>query len=389
MSEPLRPAGDRMDGELRELLRGRDPGPAPARLRIRVDRVTSDVAVASHHRAAWRIVAGLSAAAVLVIGIGIVAAMHLATGPTGGAPGSSSASPTPIPSVYGQWPALGPWPRTGPVPAIPLSDAAVGMISAALLLLAALLVAGLALDGIRDASRLVTPPDRWPRVPRTRRKRVARIGVGLVVVAALVAGVGATRLPGWTPLTYGSSFGTGTQALGSRGATDGGADEYYYPFKSGNRIELGISLRNDSDVPLTVTSLDAERFRSVQSGGPFVDSVELLLPPGETNSCEVFDSSMSQDLGGQCSQPFHPFELAAGTETVLLLELNLEVCPRAVSGPTPAPNAAADRAYLPTTGYVTVGILPLRYSILGVEREADVRLMDAIGLVFGSNEVTC
>jgi hypothetical protein len=41
------------------------------------------------------------------------------------------------------------------------------------------------------------------------------------------------------------------------------------------------------------------------------------------------------------------------------------------------------------TPYVTFGELPFRYSVLGIEREADVRMFEAVGIVFGSNEVAC
>jgi len=152
-------------------------------------------------------------------------------------------------------------------------------------------------------------------------------------------------------------------------------------FVSGGQLRLTLTLANSGQLPLTVTSFDTERFRIDQPAGAFVSSVEILLPPGAT-----FGGWSPAD---NHTEAFHPFELQPQSETEFALVLHLKVCGSVAPGPTPAPDATSNGTYLPTTGYVTIGELPFRYSVLGVEREIDVPLNEAIGLVFGSKAVTC
>jgi hypothetical protein len=210
--------------------------------------------------------------------------------------------------------------------------------------------------------------------------------VGVLAVAALVAvGCGLFQFSQSTPLQYGSSGSGGN--LGSRIGTGGGVDETYSAYVPGGQLELLVSLANDGDLPLTVTSFDQERFLSEQPAGAFISSVEFRLPPGASYICNP--SPEESYPGGLCTQPFHPFELRPENQTVLMLIVHLKDCRSVMPGPTLAPGATYSQNYLPTTGYVTFDELPFRYSVLGIERETNVSMFDAVSLVFGSRVVTC
>jgi hypothetical protein len=386
MAEPLRPYDDPLERELRGWLRGRDPGSAPVRLRVRVGSVARDFVALRSRWAALRPVAGVAAAAATVFLVTALAALRGAVGPIG-----DGQSPSPSATVDSSGVLrYGPWPRTGPVVALPIGDAGMALLVVVSLIVAALLVGLLVLEGIRDASRLQAPPAGDPtRPPRWRRKRAARVVGAFAAVALVVASVELAPYVGSAPLTYGSFFGTVPSSLGERSSTVGGEHEVYVPFVSGGEVRLHVSLMNDGNAPLTVTSFDLERFRVLQSAGPYVASVEVLLPPGQSDICQVYKSGNAAPEGDICSEAFHPFELAPQSETILVLVLHLAECPGVVPGPTAGPRAAAGAQTLPTTGYVTAGLLPFRYSMLGIERETDVRMTFAIGLVFGSSKVTC
>jgi hypothetical protein len=387
MAEPLRPHDDPLEQELRGWLRERDSGPAPVRLRVRAGAVAREAVPLRSRWASWRPVAGFAAALVVLFLLTAVAALRGTIGSIG-----VGQSPSPSAGVDGSVVfRYGPWPRTGPVPALPLGDA--GMVLLVLLpLLAAALLLGLLVAGsIRDASHLQSPQAvEQPRPGLSARKRAARMSGAFAAVALVVASVELFPYAGSTPLTYGSFFGAVPTSLGERQGTSGGADEVYVPFASGGEVRLLVSLRNEGHAPLTVTSFDLERFRAIQPAGPFIDSVEVLLPRGQSDVCDLYERGTSVPVGDICSEPFHPFELApGGSETVLALVLHLVECPAAAPGPTVGPPAATGVETLPTTGYVTMGLLPFRYSMLGVERETDVRMWISVGLVFGSREVTC
>ena len=158
-------------------------------------------------------------------------------------------------------------------------------------------------------------------------------------------------------------------------------------FTPGREARFLVGVSNQGDLPLTVISFDSARFLAQQPAGAFISSVELLLPPGATpDGGDPFGGTTAPS---ELTQAFHPFELPPGGETVFLLVLHLKACASVAAGPSPAADALQNSSYLPTTGYATFGDLPFRYSVLGIERETDVRMFQSVGLVFGSNEVTC
>jgi hypothetical protein len=217
---------------------------------------------------------------------------------------------------------------------------------------------------------------------RSRRSSVLRMLGVLLAAALIVVSWDLLQFTQIAPLQYGSVWGSDpTHTLGSRTSVGGGPEETYMAFVPGGQLRLTLTLANSGQLPLTVTSFDTERFRVDQPAGAFVSSVEILLPPGAT-----FGGWSPADYK---TEAFHPFELQPQSQTEFALVLHLKVCGSVAPGPTPAPDATSDGTYLPTTGYVTIGELPFRYSVLGVEREIDVPLSEAIGLVFGSKAVTC
>ncbi len=376
------PVGDQIEDEVRTWLRARDAGPAPERLRMRVARVAGEPKP--------RRITALLRATSAVAGAAVVAALILLAvtlrGPAG--PLASSPSPTPAPlstaspNVLPLMP-VGPWPRTGAVLGLPLDGTPLTALACVLFLAALALLAYLARRSFADARRPAGREDYRGglRAIRSPRAWILRL-LGAVLVAILsVVGCDLVQFSQSSPLQYGSAEGVdSTLQLGWRDSA-GGSEETYVPFVPGGQLPATLELSNQGDLPLTVTSFDTQRFRAEQPAAAFISSVELRLPPGAT-------MGGFYELG-YYSEAFHPFELPPHGYTSLVVILHLKACPSVVPGPTPAANASSSGNYLPTTGYVTIGELPFRYSILGVERETEVRLNEAIALVFGSNAVTC
>ena len=358
---------------------------------MRIARVAeTDRAPRRGIRAILRPAVALASVAVAAVLVLLAIGLRVVPGPAGlpGAGSTPSGGPTPTPSPISlSVMPVGPWPRTGPVLAVPL-DGPLLVAVACLSLIVALLILGLLAAITVGEARRAEPNQRWSWFGlwhlRSRRTRLLR-GLTVLVAAVLIAaGCGLFQFAQTTPLVYGSSFSGGN--LGSRIRTGGGVDEAYDAFVPGAELDLTISLANNGDLPLTVTSFDQERFLSEQPAGAFISSVEFRLPPGASYECVSPEESYPLGL---CTQPFHPFELLPKNYTVLMLTVHLKDCRSVMPGPSPAPSAATNQNYLPTTGYVTFGELPFRYSVLGIERETNVAMFEAVGLVFGSNVVTC
>ncbi len=383
------PMGDRTEREIRSWLRARDAGPAPDRLRLRISGVANERERAPR-LSPWTLfrpaiaLGGVAAAAVLLLAAVVLRGR---AGPVGGPGGSPLPTilPTPLPS------GLTPWPGTGAVLAVPV-DGPLLVVLVCAPFLAALLLLGLMVRGsFADARRSVAREMSWRglRQLRTPRAWLLRVLGTALAAVLLVAGFNMFAFGQNPPLRYGSVFEAGgAAALGYRSATGGGADESYVRFVPGGQVELGIALANPGDQALTVTSFDTQRFLTEQPAGAFISSVELRLPPGTpTFGCSAY--SADSPSGDICTEAFHPFELRPGGETSLALILHFKNCALVAPGPTPAPSAEYQANYLPATGYATFIDLPFRYSMQGMERETDVRMYQAVGLVFGSNSVTC
>jgi hypothetical protein len=387
------PIGRRFEGEIRAWLRTRDAGPAPDRLRLRIARVAETEpapgpGVWARIRPAAAL-AGVAAAAVLALA---VVALRGVVGPAAPAPGGplssaslSGATPAASPYVVPALP-VGPWPRTGPVLAVPLDGSLLAAV-AALALIAALLIVAWLVRATWAEGRRAEFAAGWSWIGlwqlSSRRARLAR-GLAVLLSGALIAvGCGLLQFAQSTPLTYGGWEGVGKPAdiLGTRMGTETGWAEQYVAFVPGGQLQVGIDLANNGDLPLTVTSFDLARFQAEQPAGGYVASVELRLPAGAT-------MDNSYDIGSY-TQTLHPFELPPQGISSLWLVLHLRTCHSLLPGPSPEPSAVSNTDYLPTTAYVTFGELPFRYSVLGIERETDVRMPVSVGLVFGSNAVTC
>lgn len=376
------PVGDQIEDEVRAWLRARDAGPAPERLRTRVARVAGEP---KPRRITALLRAASAVAGAAVVSVLILLAVTL-RGPAG--PLASSRPPTPAPlstassNVLPLMP-VGPWPRTGAVLALPLDGTPLTALACVPFLAALLLLAYLARRSFADGRRSAGREDDRSRLRAIRSPRawILRLLGAVLVAILIVVGCDLVRFSQSSPLQYGSSEGIDpTLELGWRNSA-GGSEETYLPFVPGSQLPATLELSNQGDLPLTVTSFDTQRFRAEQPAAAFISSVELRLPPGATmgGSYEV----------GYYSEPFHPFELPPHGDTSLVVILHLKACPSVAPGPTRAANPIPIENYLPTTSYVTIGELPFRYSILGVERETEVRLNEALGLVFGSNVVTC
>lgn len=383
MRRDRRSSGAPPENELRAWLRDRDAGPAPERLRMRVGHVTEDAARRTTW-ALWRPISALAGAAAVAILVFFAATMRGPAGPRAGVP-SQTAGPTPTASsdTLGLMP-IGPWPRTGPVLALPIDGPLFALLVAIPLLAALLLIVYLTRRSFADASRSVDQAGssaglREIRPPRAWALRLAAV---MLVAALIVVGCDLFQLGQSAPLTYGGFEGADPSlTIGYRNGTAAGNGETYLSFVPGGQLRIDLELSNEGQLPLTVTSFDTQLFGE-QPAAPFISSVEFRLPPGAT-----------MGAGGPAddyyTQPFHPFEIPPRGSSTMLMVLHLKTCPSVAAGPTPGPNAFSNNGYLPTTGYVTIGMLPFRYSVMGIEQETYVLLNEALGLVFGSDVVTC
>jgi hypothetical protein len=388
--DPKFPRGDPLENELRSWLRARESGPAPETLRMRVALIADEGERARQLGVGTlrRVVVGLATAGAAVAVVIMALALRTQPGPGGAtSPGPFlTAPPTPgtSPQLLPRLP-VGPWPRTGPVVALPLDGLPLILIALVPIALAVLLIVSLVRRYSTEGRATLAADPSWSGLfpKRSLRAWLARLVAVSLAVALLVLGCDLFQFSQSAPLTYGSSEGLDPAAgLGSRQATGGGADEWYVAYRPDGQIDTTIELANQGDLPLTVTSFDSQRFLGSQPAGPWISSVELRLPPGATMGGSYEE--------GYYAEAFHPFEIPAGGSASLLMIVHLKDCPAAVAGPSPVPGAWTENAYYwPTTGSVDFGELPLRYSVLGIEREADVRMNVAVGLVFGSKDVVC
>ncbi len=377
MTHPPGSHEDRLEDELRDWLRARDAGNAPLRLRIRVGSVVREARPRPSSWSVLRPVLALGSVAALAL-FGLAAlALRAQTHPAAsGTPASAApeASPTGGPQLV-----HGLWPSTGPVLAVPVDGPALAALVLLPFLAAAVIIGILVRQSLADARRSASEnPDGSELLPRrSRGRRLARLAALVLAVSLIVAGAGLLQFAqAESPLQPGSGSGVGS--LGYRTAMGGGSDETYFPYVPGGEFQIELSLANAGELPLTVTSFDMSGFLAREPAARYISSVDILLPRGAAWTC---------DPEG-CNQPFHPFELEPHEQTNFMLLVRMKNCPSLLPGPTPS-GVSVNRAFLPSTGYAVFGELPFRYSVLGIERETDVRLQLAIGLVFGSDAGAC
>jgi hypothetical protein len=378
------PSEEKLEAELVFWLRARDAGPAPERLRDRVAAVTRQASGRSGFSRWFRPVSAVAGAA--AIALVILVAVTLRTPGGVAAPSTTPPAATAAPSDTSLGLPFGPWPRTGSVPAIPLDNPSLEALAWTALLLAGvlfvLLMARSAGDARRSGARGVKVPALWRQM--SWRAWFLR-GAWITLLAALtVTGAGLFNLEGSTPLTYGSEFG----APGGRwlGYGNGDPSPWYYSFAPDGRMALLVSLRNEGDLPLTVTTFDIDRFKVDEPEfTAFVSSMEIRLPLGATNG-------FGSDKEANYSEAFHPFELPPRAETNLMLVLQLKGC-RSTASPGPTPplvlSSADAGSYVPPAGHVAFDTMPFRYSVLGIERETEVTMNTSVTLVFGNYPIVC
>lgn len=334
---------ERLERHLRDVLRDRDPGSAPVSLRARV----AAASFGSTARQAWwsllfrparRAVATLATVAAVVLGVVGIATLGGRSAVPIGVPGASG----PPVTEPGAGLAL-----AGPVLAVPpeLVSALVAIV---------LVVTAIALEpgpGGRTVGLVAHPPRGFGWLARPRRRRLAILGVGVVI------GAGVWYASSIRPLEPGSSSALSMDhLLGVRRSVLAGVpDVAYYHMVPGGTVSTYISIRNASDYPITVLGWESPSPHPIQTRIP---TTYVVNGP---------------------SRPFEPFELAPHAEQSLAVSYHMSSCDviAPASSPEPEPSADMSGDYSPADGEFQYGTgeingVDLTYSILGLSGKARV-----------------
>ena len=336
----------RFEERIRAGLASRDPGPAPVRLRHRVDTVTS---VVPARTAPLRrlvgvvrpaVAATLTIAAVL-IGVLVVSMVRpLASEPAG--PGAS-------------------------IPAGPIPTADLGTVAAPLALsygwtvflgLVALLAAWVAVEFY-----LSQPSGVGIALGRLRSRRARAL---VVLALATPIAIFGQLIRTDSSLAPGGMFEASLVHLEGMGTIPGSAtspqrEAAYYRLISGGTITFVQAVRNDGRFPITVT------------GSTGADTgFELRL-------FAVHDPAGPIDVDTTPTYPFAAFQLAPGQEREIVVVVHLAPCP---GNPAPSSEPTPDLSseYVPVEPYAAENFtsLGLTYSVLGFAREVDVPLFATV-----------
>ncbi len=313
---PVRPMTDQhLERELRTLLAGRRPGPAPLPLRERVLGVTDTAPHVGRGLASnVRPLLGLAAALVVLLGVGAILAWRTAL-PIQGPAASAAASAPPTaafdPTLVG--PGIVEAPGVAPVQAL-------GLVLFWILILAAI---------------------------AARR----RAGWAFVVAALLlpIAGLGLANVPG--PVR-GSFSGIGIATERAETPPGFGSHEVLYELAEPRApYSFAFAVRNDGPLPLRIEGI-------IDPGGP-----DTQLP----YATALWLDAIPWPGSGGPGRPFTPVDLPPGEELVLHLVGRASPC---AVGPTWDP---ADTQGPETGGYGQSDVT-VRFSVLGWPRTADVQL---------------
>ncbi|HYO42687.1 MAG TPA: hypothetical protein VES19_05755 [Candidatus Limnocylindrales bacterium] len=255
----------RLERELREILRGRDPGPAPYVLRGRVDRVPEE-GQAPSRRSMARVAGSLvGLAAVLAISVGIVSIGRLLRPDAAGLSGAPATPGSLMPILDGS---------TGLVAHPPIQ----GLALAFSVLAGGLLALALGLFVLR----------------RPRLGALALLA-GLVVPGAIAA---LAVMPG---VTGDERFGSHTEPISPVEMPPGFTGErlLYLAAGPGEAFETSFALVNDAPLPVTVHGIETV------SGGP-TDPEWIAVRLVRDASTEP---AVITHVDGE---PFSPFRLGAG-----------------------------------------------------------------------------
>ena len=338
----------RFEERIRDGLASRDPGPAPARLRHRVDAVTTDTSTRGARidrlvgvlRPA--VAATLTLAAIL-LGVLIVAVVR--PSPT------SQPGPAPTPEIGGPSPGVDLATVGDPI-ALPL-----GWV--VFIVLAALLVAWAAVEVY-----LRTPSGTRVELRRLRRKRARGL---IVLVLATPILILSEVVRNDTSLGQGGFFEASLVHLEGMGptshpTTNREVPAAYFRFVTGGTVTFVQAVRNAGGSPITVM-------------GPTGADVGL-----ELRLFAVHDPSGPIDVDTMPTYPFAPFRLAPGEEQEIVVVIHLGWCPGSPA-PTSEPSPDLSGDYVPPeepSSMLTFETLGLTYSVLGFAREVDVPIFVAV-----------
>jgi hypothetical protein len=330
-------------------LASRDPGSAPARLRDRVGAVTSEVRPRGSriHRfitvARPAVAATLTLAAVL-LGVLIVAVVRPGTRGEG--------FPEPSAGPGG--------PTSGPDLATVRDPLALSLGWTVFIALLVLLVAWAAVEVY-----LRTPGAASIRLRRLDRKRARGLVVLALATPILIFG---QVVRDDSSLAPGGFFQASLVHLEGMGTTPGtmpglatGHEAAWYRLISRGTITFVQAVRNAGSWPITLTGT---------TGADAGFELRLL---------GVHDPSGPIDVDKMPTYPFAAFELAPGEEREIVVVIHLADCPgNPAPSIEPSPDLSGD--YVPQSPYATENFasLGLTYSVLGVAREADVRLFATV-----------
>lgn len=304
---------ERLERDLRAMLEGRDPGPAPASLRDRVDRIPDLKLGRDRPRilSALGSLAGLAAAAAVLLVVvghprGIVA-------PAGGA--TPTLPPAFDPAIVGP----------GLVGAGVTTENVVGLM----------LIAGGALIG--SAMRIG-----------------GRRGFAMIVAVVLVGyGVAQTLTVDIGPGSFSNTGELGTMTVSPPGGSSA-RDVVYITAAAGKPFVVGVSLSNDGSLPVRLLGLRALDRQDGAGDG----SVTAVAGPGVTAAWR--DAAPEGTLLSPASAvPLDPIDLEPGAEIVVWLVGRAGPC---AFGPAYSPSLGN------SVGYAGLPELRVEYSVFGMPR---------------------
>jgi hypothetical protein len=209
-----------------------------------------------------------------------------------------------------------------------------------------------------------------------RRQRRAALWVALAVVLGVTVAFVALA-PSVGP---GSVWGGRDPRLLAITAPESGSPGIYiYGYAPGAEIRFLVSVRNMGLVPVTVLGLG-------RVSSPMVASAALLLPPGGSTPDEL---ALEPSAAGApwYSEPFTAFPLAPGESATAALAMRLVDCASLTALPTLASGTPLGSEPPSGSGSTALTSIPVRYSSLGIEREA--LLAATIDLAVADGSVPC
>lgn len=258
----------RLERELREALRKRDPGPAPYGLRGRVDRVPEEQPE-DRRPVLQRLAPWLAVAAALVVLVGSVAVV--------GRPGDGAAAGGPTPTTPAFDPRLA---RPGIVEPLDIAPLVLSAVLALLLLVVA--------------------------VAATRGRRRVMVAAGAVALPVVLVGLQLSPAP-----TQGSSSGAGSGTIwADMPAGYSGRGLMYVTAAAGDPYWFGFTVRNTSPFPVRLDGF----VEDAQPGGNLPVATAIWV-----------DGAPEGGVTGP-GQPFEAMGLAPGEEVVLWLVVQPGLC---------------------------------------------------------------